>query len=300
VTPKGRFSSKGRRRMAEQIAALDPVIDAATLYRLTALYEFPFELRYGLNLAFYRTFAIPRIADVLAVSGQIASQPRKRAYDTGLFMYELIEAGGFDTEVARDVVRGLNRAHQGWGIANEDFRYVLAAFVVVPARWIDQFGWRRLTEHERRAMASFYAELGRRMGMTDLPDNYQAFEQILDDYEDLHLAPSPAGISHMRATTEIIAESLPRPLRTFAPLMTSAITDDVLCRSLGIPPARSSVKVVVRALLRLRGAIVRRMAPRETSWFAPGTRARSVYPNGYTISDLGPHGNRQSDGTASQ
>jgi hypothetical protein len=274
--------------MLERIAALDPVADAAALYRFTALYEFPFELRYGLNLAFYRTFAIPRIAEVLAASGQIAREPQKRAHDTGLFMYELIEAGGFDTQVARDVVRGLNRAHRNWNIGNEDFLYVLAAFVVVPARWIDQFGWRRLIDSERSAMASFYAELGRRMGITEIPNSYPAFEHVLDEYEVKYLAASPAGIRHMQATVGIIAKSLPRPLRRFAPLMTSAMADDALCQSLGLRPAPTWTKALARLVFAGRGVIVRRMAPREASWFTPGARARSVYPHGYTIADLGP------------
>jgi hypothetical protein len=278
----------GRRRMAGHIAGLDPVAEAATVYRLIVMFECPFEMRYGLNLAFYRTFAIPRIAAVLAESGQLARQPHKRAYDTGLFMYELIEVGGFDTQTARDVVRGLNRAHQGWGIPNEDFRYVLAAFVVVPTRWLDTYGWRRLTAHERAATTAFYGELGRRMGIAEIPDTYAGFEQILDAYEAEHLAPSPAGIQHMRATMGIIAERLPRPLRGLGPALISAIADDALCHSLGVAPARPLVRAAVRGLLRVRGAMVRRMAPRTRSWFTPGTAAANIYPHGYTIADLGP------------
>jgi len=280
--------STSHHEMAARIAALDPITEAATVYRLTTLFDFPFELRFGLNLAFYRTFAIPSIAAVLAESGQIGQHPRKRAYDTGLFMYELIESGGFDTRTARDVVSGLNRAHRHWEISNEDFLYVLAAFVVVPARWINQFGWRQLTGNELTAMAAFYTELGTRMGIRNIPETYQAFADLLDEYERAHLAPSFSGISHMSATNGIIAGRLPRPLRRLAPLLTSAVTDDRICRSLGIKPANALAKNLAKFLLRVRGVIVRRMPARKTSWFVPGTRAGSVYPRGYTIADLGP------------
>jgi len=278
----------GRRVMAERIAGLDPVADAATVYRLTAFFELPFEMRYGFNLALYRTFAIPGIAAVLARSGQITGAPAKRLADTGLFTYELIEAGGFDTPTAREIVRGLNRVHRGWGISNDQFLYVLATFVVVPARWVDRFGWRRLTEAERTAMAAFYRELGRRMGITDLPDSYPAFERLLDEYEAEHLAPSPAGSELMRATAAFVNDRLPQPVKRLGPVLTRAVLDDELARGLGLRPAPAAARIAVHRLMWLRGFVVRRMAPRSSSWFVPGTRARSVYPNGYTVADLGP------------
>ncbi len=39
--------------------------------------------------------------------------------------------------------------HGSYPISRDDLRYVLCTFVVVPTRWIDELGRRRLSEHER-------------------------------------------------------------------------------------------------------------------------------------------------------
>ena len=49
------------------------------IYQLTVLYDFPTDARLGLNLAFYRIFAIPRIADLLPESCEMLGRPAKRA-----------------------------------------------------------------------------------------------------------------------------------------------------------------------------------------------------------------------------
>ena len=146
------------------------------------LYDFPKDARIGLNLAFYRVFAIPRIANLLIRTGEMPGRPAKRSYDTGLVMYELI-THGFDHPRGREMVRLLNRVHRPWPIIDEDYRYVLAAFIVVPMRWIERRGWRTLLPAEREASATFYRELGRRMRITDLPPDYAAAAALLDTYE---------------------------------------------------------------------------------------------------------------------
>src|SRR3954451_19117376 len=138
----------------DQILAVDPT-DYLTVYQLTMLYDFPKDARVGLNLAFYRTFAIPRIANLLVQTGEMLGHPAKRSYDTGLVMYELI-SHGFNAPRGREMVKLLNRVHHRWPILEEDYRYVLAAFVVVPIRWIERRGWRPLLEVEKEASATFY------------------------------------------------------------------------------------------------------------------------------------------------
>ena len=148
----------------DAIAALDPS-DYLRIYQLTILFDFPKDARVGLNLAFYRVFAIPGIANLLARTGEMLGRPAKRGYDTGLVMYELI-SHGFDHPRGREMVRLLNRVHRPWPISDEDYLYVLAAFTVVPLRWIEKRGWRTLLPAEREASATFYRELGRRMNIS--------------------------------------------------------------------------------------------------------------------------------------
>jgi hypothetical protein len=196
-------------RNVRTIAALDPVKDFLRIYQLTALYDFADDMRYGLNLAFYRPFAVPRIAGLLAHTGETTRQPAKRSYDTALVIYELISAG-FDDDRGREMVRLLNRVHGRWNIANEDFLYVLSTFIVVPTRWIEHHGWRPMLHAERVATLTFYRELGRRMNIHNLPDTYEEAAALLDGYETTHLAPSSAGNILMGSTLVLFQKGAAR------------------------------------------------------------------------------------------
>ena len=277
----------------DHLAGLDPVAQAHYIYRTSTMYEFPWETRFGLNLAFYRPFAVPRIAALLKLSGEMSHQPRKRAIDTGLLMYELIEHG-FDHPRGREVVSGLNRMHHRWQITNEDYLYVLASFVIVPTRWIDQYGWRPTTNVEREAIAQFYRQLGRRMAITDLPDDYEAFAAAFDKYEKANVAYSEAGAAQMQATQKIVEEQLPRRLRRLGGPAVSALLDARLTQALGVAAPNPVMRQVIRLGLAVRGALVRRQAPRATPWFVPGRPIRDLYPEGYRLEELGPASARRS------
>lgn len=271
----------------DRIRTLDPRADAHEIYRTTTLYEFPWEMVLGLNLALYRTFASPRIAAVVAGTGEMTHTAKKRANDTGLFMFELIEHG-YDHPRGREVVRRLNRMHSGLGVANVDFVYVLGAFVVAPTRFLDESGWRPLCCHERAATYEFYAELGRRMNLSDVPPDYAGLAEFFDAYEDEHLGYSSEGAALMAATQQIIADRNPRLLAPLTGLLTGVLLDERLCHCLGVRPSPVWAHRAWRAALRTRGAIVRQRGPRQESWFTPGAAVEGVYPHGYVLSELGP------------
>jgi hypothetical protein len=284
----------GRRARRTALAALDPWRDAHEIYRTIVLLDLPFELKLGLNLAFYRTFAAPRIAALLAHTGEMAHNPHKRAFDTGLIIYEII-THGFANQRSRQVIAALNRMHGRWPIAQEDHRYVLSAFVVAPTRFVDAWGWRGLTAQERIATACFYAELGTWMGIRDIPMTYDGFAQVFDEYEDRHLSPSTAGDHLMALTRGVIAEQLPRLLRPVArPLagrMTAALIDDRLAACLGLTPAGPGERATARAVFALRRALERRRPPRTDPSFTPGS-AVAAHPDGYRLDDLGVDADR--------
>ena len=271
----------------DAIAVLDPA-DYLRTYQLTVLFDFPKDARIGLNLAFYRVFATPRIANLLVETGEMLGRPAKRGYDTGLVMYELI-SHGFNHPRGREMVRLLNRVHRPWPILDEDYRYVIAAFTVVPIRWIERRGWRPLLPAEREASAAFYRELGRRMNISDLPQDYTEAENLLDTYEKHHMAPSDAGRRLMDTTQQFIARKLPAWMQRFAPSFTSALLDDPpLTEALGLPrPPRGTTRAVTVGY-QLRNIVIRLRKPATSSWFTPGRPVSSVYPHGYQLADLGP------------
>lgn len=127
----------------KEIQRLDPERDFLEIYRLTATYEFPWDITRALELALYRTYAVPSIGRLLAETSELTDRSQKRYDDTALLLDAVVEHG-FDSDSGRTAIRRINQMHRSYDISNDDMRYVLCTFVVVPKRWIDRYGWRRI------------------------------------------------------------------------------------------------------------------------------------------------------------
>ena len=275
-----------RNRELQRLPVQMDLAQAEQVYHRLALLDLIQDVRIGLQLAFYRTFAVPRIAQLLDHTGQIHAQPHKRSIDTGLFIYELIEAG-FGSPRGREVVRGLNRMHRRWEIADEDYLYVLTSFMIVPTRWINTYGPRDVTVEETEATVVFYRELGRLMNIPDLPVSYAEAEAFFDDYEARNVAYSDAGATLMHETRNVMAEQLPWPLKPGAPIFTRLILDDYIADAVGVPRAPARVKALALIVRLARIAAYSVHVIRSDSYFTPGRPVNGVYPRGYQFEELG-------------
>jgi uncharacterized protein (DUF2236 family) len=258
--------------------------DHHAVYRRVAMREFGPDMRIGLNLAFYRTFAIPAIARLLADTGEMTERTAKRADDTGLMLYELIHHGPAHPR-GRQVVAALNRIHRGYDITPDEYRYVLGTLIFIPVRWVDRYGPRRLRPHERDAAWHFWCEVGRLMNIRNLPPTWEAFEAWFDAYERANLGHDPAATALLDATRHVLAARFPRILRRFAGGFGDALLDEDVRRALGVPRPSLPMRAAVRAMLRT-GAVVRRFTPAK-EFFTPGQPTRH-YPDGYVLDQLGP------------
>lgn len=282
----------GRYRRLRQLSALDPVVDCHAIYRASTLFEFPFEAKIGLLLAFWRTFAIPSIAELLIGTGETIERTARRTDDTGILMYEVIDHG-LDHPRGRIATRRLNQIHRRYHISNDDYRYVLGTFVVTATRFVDRYGWRPLSDVERQATYHFYAELGRRMNIRDIPASLDAYTAFFDDYEARHLAHTPAAERLMDATRGLLGTMLPRPLAPAGPRLLAALLDAPLRRATGTPPPGRAARVGLATALAVRGLLVRHLyPPRRRSSLAAGINA-STYPDGYDLATVGPAVARQ-------
>src|SRR3954453_4788347 len=164
----------GRFTVRRRIEQLDPARDFREIYRLTSAYEFPWDMNQALSYALFRTYAVPSIGGLLARTGELVDRGQKRYDDTVLILDEILENGPTEGD-GRTALRRMNRMHGFYGIGNDDLRYVLSTFVVMPIRWMDAYAWRPMTEIERMAQANYYRELARFMGIRDVPGTWQAF-----------------------------------------------------------------------------------------------------------------------------
>ncbi len=171
-----------RRYWSRKIEGLDPDRDYHRIYQILVAHEFPWDFNQSLSFALFRTFAVPSIGRLLYQTGEFTERTQKRYDDTGLILDGILEHGIKSTP-GRAAVRRLNQMHGSYDISNDDMRYVLATFIVVPVRWLDDFGWRTLTAAERTANTNYYRELGRHMNIKDIPATYDEFASFMDTYE---------------------------------------------------------------------------------------------------------------------
>ncbi|MGW5114284.1 oxygenase MpaB family protein [Streptomyces noursei] len=238
--------------------------EAQAVYREMALTHFPGDVKLGLNLGFYRTFAVPSIARVLAGTGKLTKQPRVRAKATGELMYTLIEHG-LDTGEGEAAVQKLIRLHSGLAVSNEDFVYVLAAFCITPVRWIDTHGWRRTNQAEKRATHTFYSLLAERMGITDVPDSFEEFTAWMDAFEVRTFRSTAEGHSLVTATRSLLSDRMPGLLSPLANGIFTCLLGERLRRTFELPRPRLLVRSVVSAALWGRRLRMRRAHTRGLS-----------------------------------
>jgi hypothetical protein len=270
----------------KRIAQLDPETEFVEIYRIMGGYEFPWDMTQSLGLALYRTYAVPSIGELLAATGEFQHRTHKRYADTGLILDAILEHG-FGSSTGRSAIRRMNQMHGAHGISNEDMRYVLSTFVVIPMRWMDRFGWRPMTEAERVAGANYYRELGRHMNIKDSPVTYQAFAALLDAYEREHFAYSPGGRAVSDATLSLLAGFYPRPLRPALRRATLALLDAPLRDAFHYPDPGAVTRALTVAAFRARALVERRLPPRHRPVHVRELREFAIYPEGYTVDELG-------------
>ncbi len=278
----------GRYDWLHRIEQLDPVADATQIYRISATHEFPWDYNQALSFALFRTYAVPSIGALLAQTGEFTGATQKRYDDTALILDAVIEHGNASTR-GRAAIRRMNQMHGAYDISNDDLRYVLSTFVVVPIRWIDEMGWRRLSEHERVAAANNYRELGTLMGIKNIPATHQEFAELMDDYERTHFAYDPGGRAVADATLELFT-TFPPNHRAPSRLVTrfsSGLMDDPLRAAFDYPRISAFEQRLARGVVKARSAVVRRLPPRAEPKFARHLPQVRSYPDGYEIAALG-------------
>lgn len=270
-----------------QIERLDPEREYEEIFRLHFSHEFPWDSVQALSFALFRTYAVPSIGNLLNDTGEFTARVQKRYDDTNLLMDQVVESG-FVGE-GRAAIRRINQMHGAYDISNEDFVYVLATFVVVPVRWIQKFGWRALTENEIRATVLYYREFGRHMGLKQIPDDYDGFARLLDDYERDHFAFSEGGRAVADSTLDLLTTFAPyRYLpQAFVRRMALALMDTELLEAFHYRVPTRMERFAAEGALKLRGVFVKALPPRLKAFRAREQEAVRSYPDGYKISELG-------------
>jgi hypothetical protein len=275
-----------RSHWLDRINRMDPETDYAEIYRISSAYEFPWDVNNALGLALYRTYAVPSIGRLLFETGEFTERTQKRYDDTALILAAVLE-NGFEAEEARAAIRRMNQMHRRYSITDDDFRYVLATFVVVPKRWLDRYGWRPYSEVELRASVNYYRRLGTFMNIPQVPETYREFERLLDDYEAEHFAYDDGARAVSDATLDLFSNWFPGPVSKALRAVGMCWLDEPLRRAFGYPPPNPRLDRAVQYAMRLRAGIERRMPPRRKPALVRDNSNIRSYPQGYRVDQLG-------------
>ncbi len=278
-----------RKHISERIATLDAVHDHQEIIYLLNCYVFPWDIERALEFALFRTYAVPSISEKLTGTGELTKRPRKRYDDTEIIMYTLTEHG-YDSEKGRRALRRMNQMHGRFPITNDELLYVLTTFIYEPIRWIERYGHRPLAENEKLTFFYFYREVGKRMNIKDIPDDYRELEQFNIDYEREHFRYAESNRQVGIATCNLfLGFYLPKPLWPLGRPFLYAMMDDPLLAAFNFPSPSRLMRALVPGLLRLRARLLR-LFPERREPLLGTERKRPTYPEGYEIEGVGTFG----------
>ncbi|WP_017538418.1 oxygenase MpaB family protein [Nocardiopsis halophila] len=272
----------------DEIHRLDAEADARRITFILGAHEFPWDMSQALGLALYRTYAVPSIGGLLGDTEEFTDRTQHRYDDTALLLGQMLQHG-FEPGRGRDALRRMNQMHRSYDISNDDYLYVLSTFVVMPPRWLNDwgFGWRRLSEHEIRANTNYYRDLGRHMGIKEIPGTYEEFCTLMDGYEREHFGYTEGGRAVSDSTLELMLTFSPPWQRPLMKKFTTALLDDRLTEAFRYEPATPFWKGAARFALKARAKVVRFMPPRVEPRTEEDNPNIKSYPEGFDPNRIG-------------
>ncbi len=275
----------------QEILKLDPKRDNEQISFLSASYDFPWDTQRALELALIRTFAVPNSSKLMVATREFTERTQKR-YDDTVAIISAIGFHGYSSRVGRRAIKRMNQIHGHYSIPNDEFVYVLSTFVLEPLRWNTRYGWRPHSEHERQATYYFWAEVGKYMNITGIPDSLDALDAFNRDYEQAHFAYHPNNRILADATEELflswflpVNASWTCGLQTFGRDAVHCLMDGPMLAAFGYDPPPAWLKRTIARSLDLRRKLVRVLPARQSPYTLPPLRS---YPDGYSLEQLGP------------
>lgn len=277
-----------RAHWLRRIAELDPYDDHEEIYRIDFTHEFPWDLNQALSFALFRTYAVPSIGRLLFETGEFTERTQKRYDDTVLLLEDAL-VHGLASDKGRAAVRRVNQMHSLYAISNDDMRYVLCTFVVVPIRWMDELAWRPFTEAEKVASAEYYKALGRLMAIKDIPETWQDFAAAMDAYEERHFGYDEGARTVADATLDLMCTFPPNNLLPAEAVkrFSYALMDEPLLDAFGYPHPSPAMRRAAAGALLARGAFLRLRKPRMEPFYGRDLPQVRSYPDGHDAETLG-------------
>ncbi|TFK25909.1 hypothetical protein FA15DRAFT_325647 [Coprinopsis marcescibilis] len=219
--------------------------DAQRVMLLSSGYDMPKLLNVAVSFALFKTYAIPSISKLLYSTRELGSKENvaKRYADTEILISTFVNCpinGFYDLSLKGDentpaqdsrsmiAVARMNYLHSHYNISNDDFLYTLALFIIEPVVWTRRYGWREFSPLERDSYFIFWHEIGKRMGIVDIPESYEALYDWSRTYEEQYMVPAKSNHLVAKLTTGEMIDAVPEAFgfRNFVERLTFCLLED--------------------------------------------------------------------------
>ncbi|CAN8098154.1 unnamed protein product [Discula destructiva] len=192
----------------------------------------------------------------------------KRYADTTVLVGEFL-VNDVDSERACVAINRMNWIHSRYGnkIQMEQMVYTLCLLTCEALQWIDKYDWRQTTPLEKHASWVFWYEIGRRMGLENVPQSFAACALFIEDFESRNMAPSQDNARIAEGIFTLYASTFPKFLAPVVKAVLSAFMDTRLSRAFRLPVMpSSSIHTLLTFMLGVRKHFVRHlMLPRYST-----------------------------------
>ncbi|EAU83510.2 hypothetical protein CC1G_04766 [Coprinopsis cinerea okayama7 len=219
--------------------------EARRVMLVSSTYDMPKLLNSALAFALFKTYAIPSISKLLYATRELGSKENvaKRYADTEILISTWVGCpiNGFhdltfkpDEKTPAEDPRAMialsrvNYLHSRYNISNDDYLYTLSLFIIEPILWAKRYGWRALSPMESQSYFIFWSEIGRRMGIHDIPETLEDLMAWSQAYEQEYMVPAKSNHQVAKLTTGELVEGVPNVLglRTFVERITVCLVEE--------------------------------------------------------------------------
>lgn len=308
-----RLHALQREYTPEKLKSLTPA-EAQRICHVAMDFETPTTMVLGTNIALFKVWAIPTVAELLLKTGELSPHNlSRRIADTSMLILEFVDNplvgpgsgaesfdegcyNALDPRSALAIAR-INWLHRKYPIRQDDYRFNLALFVLETIRSTTRFDWRSHSEIERHAFFVFWMEIGRRMGIEASWASLEEMEEWAEDYEKSYMVPNPASAKMVRLGIDYFASSIPNfpgKLKLFTTIV-SYILDARTRRAMMLPEPPWLFVTIMDFMFNLRAFIVRhtflpRTSPRpwteKTASCVSNVSGTSPLPRIYCVEKL--------------
>jgi len=253
------FGTMQNRAIKKEILNLDPIKDCQRIVYLMVAYEFTNEITNALDIAYLGSGANKYVADILGRSHYL-SNGMKRYDDTRFLILKFLECG-WDQKHGADAIDQMNMIHSKYPIKNQQYILALCVFMVAPITWIENFGWRKITEIERIAWYQFWANIGIQMKITDFPNSLDEATSLLDNFHTGDEEISQHSEVLGKATLQIFFEKTHRYLKPFSDIYYRSFFTKPILRAYNLKDLPLAVKYSVFFAVKLNSLFRKFFSP---------------------------------------